>query len=107
MEMTAVYVEQVIIGSLVLIAASLLVTGALPPVDNLKESVLWIGAAYVIGILYDKCADTMLERVDRWNRISFAVDVGKLGDGDAVRDDLFPEYGKRHLLKSDMLAYLL
>lgn len=77
MELTQVYVEQVIIGAMVLVIAAILVTGVVWfPEESLGEVVAggaFIAAAYVAGILYDRCADTLLERLDRQNRVRFAL----------------------------------
>lgn len=107
MEMTAVYVEQVIIGAFALVTVVVLATGALPviPADmnEIAAGLAFIGAAYVAGILYDRSADTLLERVDRWNRVAFAIEW--LKPRLPLRGDPFPEYKRRQLVRPEPLAY--
>lgn len=97
MELTQVYVEQVIIGAMVLVIAAILVTGVVWfPESSLGELVAggaFIGAAYVAGILYDRCADTLLERLERQNRVRFALK--RLGRTFPFEKDPFEEYGKK------------
>ena len=82
MKATEVFVEQVIIG-----AVALLVAG-LPFAPELIRSwpgdggnsvaqaivlVLVVGAAYLLGIVLDRFIDTLLQRLDRQNRLRFAI----------------------------------
>lgn len=97
MELTQVYVEQVIIGAMVLVIAAILVTGVVWfPESSLGEIVAggaFVGAAYVAGILYDRCADTLLERLERQNRVRFALK--RLEQKFPFEKDPFEEYGKK------------
>ena len=107
MEMTAVYVEQVIIGAFVLVTVVVLATGALPviPADmnEIAAGLAFIGAAYVTGILYDRSADTLLERIARWHRISFALERFK--PKFPFTADPFPEFARRQQVRPEPLAY--
>src|SRR5262249_2650788 len=101
MKHTAVYVEQVIIGFCVLVIVDVLLTGRVPSLskEGLLEGAIVIGASYVVGILYDRCADSLLDRVDRWNRITYAT-RGAAADGihrPYWRKDPFPEFSSKFL----------
>jgi hypothetical protein len=74
---TELYIEQVIIGLLVLSIA------ALPWVPELKDTLgginiaegsVLLGVAFLLGIPFDRFADTLSERLDRHNRLQFALD---------------------------------
>jgi hypothetical protein len=74
---TELYIEQVIIGLLVLAIA------ALPWAPELKnklgdiniaEGSVLLGLAFLLGIPFDRFADTLSERLDRHNRLQFALD---------------------------------
>jgi hypothetical protein len=71
---TEVYVEQVIIGFCVLVTVDLLLNGRLRDFSDkaIVAGAIVIGAAYVVGILYDRCADSLLDRLDRWHRLAYA-----------------------------------
>jgi hypothetical protein len=81
MNTAQLHVEQVLIGALVLFA------GLLPWVPelvvyleqagnvvDLVAGATAIGAAYLIGILFDRLADTVTERLERHHRLRFALD---------------------------------
>ena len=36
-----------------------------------------IGIAYLLGVIFDRFADTLLERINRWNRLLFAIELKK------------------------------
>src|SRR5919106_714034 len=49
-----------------------------------------IGVAYLLGIIFDRFADTLLARFNRWNRLLFAIELKK--EKEALSpDDPFPE----------------
>jgi len=96
---TELWVEQTLTGFLVLGAAAAPFLpwddlGKLP--DDAKGGVDIssaagaIGAAYLLGVIFDRFADTLLERFNRWNRLLFAIELKK--DNKALSpDDPFPE----------------
>lgn len=106
MSMTAIYVEQVIIGFFVIVTAIVLATGALPAVGDKPTSVLFgfalIAASYVVGILYDRCSDSLLARLERLSRILFATKNKTL----PLCTDPFPEYRSRLDVNAPWAAYL-
>jgi len=106
MKTTELYLEQVLIGALVCGIALLpwmpevwrwlarpdLGAGALA----LAGSVV-VAAAFWLGILFDRLADTLSERLDQHGRLQFALkrNAGRQfpwpGNGDKLDKDLFPE----------------
>jgi hypothetical protein len=99
MKSTELFVEQTLTGFLVLSAAATPFI-SLETLPKLTEDVKGgidigsaagaIGAAYLLGVVFDRFADTLLERLNRWNRLLFAIDLMK--DGKALEpDDPFPE----------------
>jgi hypothetical protein len=99
MKTTELFVEQTLTGFLVLSA------GAAPflsweKLQDLPEKAKGgidissaagaIGVAYLLGVIFDRFADTLLERINRWNRLLFAIDLKE--DGKALSpEDPFPE----------------
>jgi hypothetical protein len=87
---TSIFVEQVFSGLLVLLVA-VLVAGQDPRPwlanTSLAGSAFVLGAAYLIGIVYDRVSDTLLEHLDCHHRIRFCVKKGKL----APARDPFPD----------------
>lgn len=70
MKTTEIFVEQVLIGLLVL------AIGGLPywkwcevckAWDDLGKGVLLIAVAYLLGIIFDRYADTLLSRVEQYH----------------------------------------
>jgi len=99
MKSTELFVEQTLTGFLVLSAAATPFI-SLETLPKLTEDVKGgidigsaagaIGAAYLLGVVFDRFADTLLERLNRWNRLLFAIKLMK--DGKALEpDDPFPE----------------
>jgi hypothetical protein len=99
MKTTELFVEQTLTGFLVLAA------GAAPFLswDKLQElpekakggidissAAGAIGIAYLLGVIFDRFADTLLERINRWNRLLFAIDL-KEEDKALSPEDPFPE----------------
>lgn len=108
MSATDVYVEQLIIGGLVLLIAVVLWTGCVPPLsvfgwDTGPSSVVVLGAAYLIGLLFDRVADTLLERIEKRQRLELAR---KAWLQRPLDEDAFPEddyraavYRNEHLVR--------
>ena len=95
MKTTAMLIEQVLIGGLLLIVIALLfpewVKGWHP--TGTLESVLFgttaLGASYLIGIIYDRFADTLLADQEQCGRLRYGLDR-KEKKGRASKYDLFP-----------------
>jgi hypothetical protein len=99
MKTTELFVEQTLTGFLVLTAAaapflSLDIVQKLPEKAkgglDISSVAGAIGAAYLLGVVFDRFADTLLERVNRWNRLLFAIDLLKDHKGFS-EEDPFPE----------------
>jgi hypothetical protein len=99
MKSTELFVEQTLTGFLVLTAAaapfiSMETLQKLP--DDAKGGIDIgsaagaIGAAYLLGVVFDRFADTLLERLNRWNRLQFAMEIMKDGEAPSTEDP-FPE----------------
>ena len=89
MNATDVYVEQVIIGGIVVAIVVTLFTGALPQLEgDWAEIGVFVAIAYLAGLVYDRIGDTLLERIEKRQRLEFAI-------GERIRnrdiDDPFPE----------------
>ena len=84
MKTTELFVEQTLTGFLVLSAAAApflsweslqkLPDDAKGGID-IGSAAGAIGAAYLLGVVFDRFGDTLLERVNRWNRLLFAIDL--------------------------------
>ena len=101
MKTTELYIEQVIIGFLVLAIAALPWTrewrGHLGDI-NLAEGSVLLGVAFLLGIPFDRLADTLSERLDQHHRLQFALDrwegykfPATKRDNDKLEQDLFAE----------------
>jgi hypothetical protein len=99
MKTTELFVEQTLTGFLVLTAAAApflswetlqeLPDEAQGGID-IGSAAGAIGVAYLLGIIFDRFADTLLARPNRWNRLLFAVKLKK--DNEALSpEDPFPE----------------
>src|SRR5687767_10350982 len=99
MKTTELFVEQTLTGFLVLAAAAApflswdkleeLPEKAKGGID-ISSAAGAIGLAYLLGVIFDRFADTLLERINRWNRLLFAIELKK--DNKALSpDDPFPE----------------
>jgi hypothetical protein len=99
MKTTELFVEQTLTGFLVLTA------GAAPflsweklqklPDDvkggiDISSAAGAIGAAYLLGVIFDRFADTLLERFNRWNRLLFAIELKEQNKA-LSPEDPFPE----------------
>lgn len=93
MSTTEVFVEQLIIGLLVLLVAGLLAfEDLLPQLFDAEVGGLAViaGMAYLIGILFDRMADTILGRLERHHRLLFAAREAVRREA-SNRPDPFPE----------------
>jgi hypothetical protein len=99
MKTTELFVEQTLTGFLVLTvaAAPFLSWEQLEkiPVEakggiDISSAAGAIGAAYLLGVIFDRFADTLLERFNRWNRLLFAIEL-KEENKALSPDDPFPE----------------
>jgi hypothetical protein len=111
MEMTAVYVEQVIIGLFVIVTVSVLLCGTpLVVPDNNAALAALIAAAYVVGILYDRISDTMLTSVAAFGKIAYGVRGKKPrfpAEKQYILDDPIPEYDQRLITTPPSQLYVL
>jgi hypothetical protein len=99
MKTTELFVEQTLTGFLVLTAAAApflswenlqkLPDEAKGGID-ISSAAGAIGAAYLLGVIFDRFADTLLERFNRWNRLRFAIEL-KEENKALSPDDPFPE----------------
>ena len=99
MKTTELFVEQTLTGFLVLTAAAApfltwetlaeLPEEAKGGVD-ISSAAGAIGAAYLLGVVFDRFADTLLERFNRWNRLLFAIELKEKKEGLSEADP-FPE----------------
>ncbi|PYQ32056.1 MAG: hypothetical protein DMF56_02865 [Acidobacteria bacterium] len=102
------YVEQVIIGALVILTVWVLAAGVLPVIpkelNEIAGGVMFIGGAYVAGILYDRCADSLLERIERRRRLRFAMKRFDLEW--PLKRDPFPQFGHKQRIESSVFGYI-
>ena len=99
MKSTELFVEQTLTGFLVLSAAAapFVSVESLQKVSDeakggidIGSAAGAIGAAYLLGVIFDRFADTLLERFNRWNRLLFAIELKH--DNKALSpEDPFPE----------------
>jgi hypothetical protein len=95
---TELYLEQVFIGFLII------AIGALPWVpdlwDNLKnvQTVVGVaggsaalGLAFWLGIPFDRLADTLFDRLDKRNRLDYALGLKRKPTDTLDKDDPYPE----------------
>lgn len=76
MKTTELFVEQVIIGLAVLVAGGLMLPGDLAQRvfhANLGEIAVIVAAAYLVGIIYDRVGDTLLQDLERHGILLFAL----------------------------------
>ena len=90
MKTTELFVEQVLIGFLVLLVAALvfwadvyafLVRRSDKSLDLLVTGGILVGAAYLIGMVYDRVADTLLQDIESHGRLQFALARFKFKNG--------------------------
>jgi hypothetical protein len=92
---TDVYVEQLIIGGIVVAIAVVLWTGVLPPLDKeWGQIAVYVAIAYLAGLIYDRVGDTLLERIEQRQRLEFAIKQWRKnrGDGDPYPEDRYRAY---------------
>jgi hypothetical protein len=94
MKTTELFVEQTLTGFMILTAATVPFLAwetleELPEVD-ISSAAGAIGVAYLLGVIFDRFADTLLERFNRWKRILFAIEL-KEENKALSPDDPFPE----------------
>jgi len=117
MKTTEIFVEQVIIGGLVILIGYILfpqdVEKCLKCFDGtfaqISLGVLLVGAAYLIGIVYDRLTDTMfqdLERHCRWSYLFSKKGFDEVWECVQSDKDPYPENQYRiAVLKSDSAVY--
>ena len=97
MKTTELFVEQVLIGFMVLVVGALVFWGdvyafALRRSDKSLELIViggvLIGTAYLIGMVYDRIADTLLQDIEGQGRLQFALRRFKLKSGKVRTKDL-------------------
>ncbi len=121
MKTTEVFVEQVIIGFIVLGVIVLLAPADLldiwPPGRNTADGPgqtsflqqigiggVLVGVAYLLGIVYDRVADTLFQHWEQHGRLKVAL-ADQKADALPIKGDLFPEDRVRHfVLKCSGLA---
>lgn len=102
MKTTELYIEQVIIGFLVLAIAALpwapelgITLGDI----SIAEGSVLLGLAFLLGIPFDRLADTLTERLDRHHRLLFALSkwegkkfpAAKPANNNQLEEDIFAE----------------
>lgn len=95
MKTTEIFVEQVLIGLLVL------ATGALPYLKGFQLEISLgdigkgagiIALAYLLGIVFDRFADTIVQRFEQYNRLKFAVELKRNShENKSSETDPYPE----------------
>jgi hypothetical protein len=99
MKTTELFVEQTLTGLLVLTAAAApflswekleKLPGEAKGGIDISSAAGAIGAAYLLGVIFDRFADTLLERINRWNRLRFAIEL-KEENKALSPEDPFPE----------------
>ena len=90
MKTTELFVEQVLIGFLVLLVAALMFWTDVyafaarrsdKTIDVLVTGGVLVGAAYLIGMVYDRIADTLLQDIEGHGRLQFALSRFKFRNG--------------------------
>lgn len=117
MKTTEVFIEQVIIGCLVIFVGCLpfhekiiciLKNQAVHAViTQLSIGAIVVGCAYLIGIVYDRFADTLFQDLERLCRLSYvlkSVTNQEDFEPDQLQKDPFPEYEYRHAVLSSNRA---
>ena len=98
MKTTEIFAEQIIIGFLIL---GIIVLSNVINIEwnklqlnleNIGKGILIIALAYLLGIIFDRFADTLLSRHEQLNRLKFAKDLKKkFQDTLFSQKDPFPE----------------
>lgn len=92
MKTTELFVDQVLIGLLVLVTLLALSPLPFPSLDNfdLAKATAVVACAYFTGILYDRFADTLLQDMESHQRL--AVSLGKWMAAKPANSDRFPGF---------------
>lgn len=109
MKTTEIVVEQVLIGFVVMFIVAVLVAQGIPDIQWDKDtfqavaiSAGLLGAAYLIGIIYDRVADTLLKDLDQHARLRIALDHHDLSKQVTGRQkDPFPEDDIRLMVQTN------
>ncbi|MEK6323375.1 MAG: hypothetical protein AABN33_17180 [Acidobacteriota bacterium] len=118
MKTTEVFVEQVLIGLLVILNLGLIlspeITSQVKKLDSpsgtavitsvvVIASAAVIATAYLVGIVFDRCADTLLEDIERHCRLQTALQWKKA----PLESDPFPEdqYRMKILQNAEAVTY--
>ena len=111
MKTTEVFVEQVLIGLLVILNLGLIlspeITSKVEKLDSASSTAAIaaavIATAYLVGIVFDRCADTLLEDIERHCRLKTAL----RGKEAPLKSDPFPEdqYRMKVLLNPEAATY--
>jgi hypothetical protein len=96
---TELFVEQVLIGFMVLLVGALIFWGDVyafvlkrsDKSDLIVIGGILIGIAYLIGMVYDRIADTLLQDIEAQGRLQFALRRFKLKSGKVRTTDTKPE----------------
>lgn len=93
MKTTEVFVEQVLIGFLVLLIGALPFAGAILPAPDSTLKVIGsaigaIGVAYLLGIPFDRFADSVFSSLEKRNRLAFSIEHPVPGSADPFPEDL-------------------
>lgn len=102
MKTTELFVEQVLIGLVVLATGALMISNDLfqRVLDaNLGKIALLLAGAYLVGIVYDRFGDTLLGHLEQHHRLLFALEQYGKSAGDP--DDPYPEARYRIRILAD------
>jgi|SRR5579864_457158 len=96
MKTTDIYVEQVLMGLLVLLTVGLFALDHWPEFSGSAKDIALtfgvLGAAYLLGILYDRFADTLLQNLEQHGRLAIAIERAEHKDCvSSAEQDPFPE----------------
>lgn len=99
MKTTELFVEQVLIGFMVLLVGALIFWGDVyafvlkrsDKSDLIVIGGILIGIAYLIGMVYDRIADTLLQDIEAQGRLQFALGRFKLKSGKVRTRGCMPE----------------
>ena len=95
MKTTELFVDQVLIGLLVLITLLALSPLPFPSLSNfeLAKATAVVACAYFIGILYDRFADTLLQDMESHQRLAVSLDRWMAVEPE--NGDRFPAFSKK------------
>lgn len=109
MKATEMFVEQLLIGFVIMFISVVMISGSYDSFaghwSGDSRSALFIqvvfgtfafAAAYLTGVLYDRCADTLLEDIEQYNILKFVLsglsgaEIGELQSKKTLKKDPFP-----------------